>query len=43
MSMQAKVLINLTQDGSSIDVFDLVGRVEKAINALVREKQGNAR
>lgn len=38
MSMTAKVLVNLTQDGSNIDVFDLVGRIEKSINALVRAK-----
>lgn len=38
MSMTAKALVRSARPGEKIDVFDLVGRIEKAINALVRAK-----
>lgn len=38
MSMTAKVLVPFAQLGEHIDVFDLVARIEKAINGIVREK-----
>lgn len=37
MSMRAKVLVPFAKPGENIDVFVLVERIEKAINAIVRE------
>jgi len=43
MSMFAKVLVTVAQPDEHVDVFDLVARIEKAVNGLVRGAADNLR